>query len=470
VTWCRLRRNRISNLRPMTQRTIPMAHSIVPGAHEIETTPTAHRPNSRWLILLMAVAAAICAMMSTISFAPIIGIVAQDLGADLGSASFAFIGVPTAAMAIGMAICGFILDRVGIFRIVIASLLTLIATYIALAVFGHSFAAVLGIRIVQGFCSAGLMVSITPAIAAWFPSGEIGRAMGFPSIGAGIGTIIGLNTGPQLVHSTGSWQYGTSMLAFIAAAALAIALAASRLAHSYQSLNISAEQPHNQLSPTRTVLRLPIFRTGVVVIALACWINMSFSDLAPGFLSVNPPIGAGFGARRAGGLMSVFAISSVISAPIAGFLMDKVFIRQNRLVILLGFLISACAYPAILLPVVHDHQFVIYAVLLFGGVANPFVNVTLMTMAAKLFDIGTMGRICGLWMSISFFAGAAGVLVGSVSLRASHDYRVSMLIIGIASLCGALAVLLLPKRLPGRDSSILWIGATGHTLAARSPQ
>ena len=82
--------------------------------------------------------------------------------------------------------------------------------------------------------------------------------------------------------------------------------------------------------------------------------------------------------------------------------MDKVFSRQNRSVILLGFLISACAYPAVLLSAVHTHKAVIDAVLLLGGVANPFVNVTLMTMAAKIFDIGTVGRICGLWMSTSF--------------------------------------------------------------------
>jgi MFS family permease len=447
-----------------------MAHSLVPGAPVIEATPDGHLSSLRWLILLMAVASAVCAMMSTISFAPIIGIVAQDLGTDLGSASFAFIGIPTSAMAIGMAICGFLVDRVGVFRIVIASLSTLIATYIALAAFGHSFAAVLGIRVVQGLCSAGLMVSITPAIAAWFPSGEIGRAMGFPSIGAGVGTIIGLNTGPQLIHSTGSWQYGTSMLAVIAAAALAVAVAASRLARSDVSSSVAVETENEQLSPTRNVLRLPIFRTGMFVIALACWINMSFSDLAPGFLSVNPPIGAGFGAQQTGGLMSLFAISSVISAPIAGLLMDKVFSRQNRSVILLGFLISAGAYPAVLLSAVHTHKAVIDTVLLLGGVANPFVNVTLMTMAAKIFDIGTVGRICGLWMSTSFFAGAAGVLVGALALRASHDYRASMLIIGIASLVGALAALLLPKRLPDRDSSMLSVGPAGHQRAARSPK
>jgi MFS family permease len=226
----------------MTQPAIPMAHSIVPRAHLIEETPVGYRSNLRWLILLMAVASAVCAMMSTMSIAPIIGIVAQDLGTDLGSASFAFIGIPTSAMAIGMAICGFIVDRAGVFRLVIVSLSTLIATYLALAVFGHSFAAVLAIRVVQGLCSAGLMVSITPAIAEWFPSGEIGRAMGFPSIGAGLGTIIGLNTGPQLIHSVGNWQYGTSMLGIVAAAALLIAVAAAMLARSDVSAKVSVEQ------------------------------------------------------------------------------------------------------------------------------------------------------------------------------------------------------------------------------------
>ena len=45
-----------------------------------------------------------------------------------------------------------------------------------------------------------------------------------------------------------------------------------------------------------------------------------------------------------------------------------------------------------------------------------------------------------------------------------------MLIIGIASLVGALAALLLPKRLPDRASAMLIIGPAGHRRAARSPK
>jgi MFS family permease len=92
---------------------------------------------------------------------------------------FAFVGVPS-------------FDRLGVFRVVIGSLVTLILSNTALLVCGDSFTAILLIRLVQGLCSAGLMVTLTPAIARWFPRDEIGRAMGLPSLGAGVGMVIGL--------------------------------------------------------------------------------------------------------------------------------------------------------------------------------------------------------------------------------------------------------------------------------------
>jgi hypothetical protein len=78
-----------------------------------------------------------------------------------------------------------------------------------------------------------------------------------------------------------------------------------------------------------------------------------------------------------------------------------------------------------------------------------------MSIAAKRVDIGTLGRLCGLWMSVSFFAGSAGVLVGSVALRASGDFRISLAIAGLASLAGFFASMLLPGGNDGFHQPVL---------------
>jgi MFS family permease len=418
----------------------PSRPTILPGA-AMESSLA-----DRWLILMMSSASALCAMMSSISFSPIIGDIARDVGVDLGTASVAFIGASTFAMAAGMAVFGFLVDRVDVFRIVTGSLVALIVSSAAIPVFGHSYWAILMIRVVQGLCSAGLMVSITPSIARWFPHNEIGRAMGFPSVGAGVGMIIGLNAAPLFMRHLGGWRWGIAVQAFVAAGALAFAVFAAMRARPHTP----GVQVNTMVLPPQRVnlMHLPIFWIGLGVIALACWANMSFADLTPGFLSVAAPVGVGYGPQKAGGLMSLFAVSGVIGAPLAGLLMDTRFRHENRSVILLGFLLGAGTYTAILLPVVHDHRVLLGAVLLFGGAANPFVNVTLMSIVAKTVPIGVVGRICGLWMSLSFFAGATGVVAGSLALRISGDYRVSLTIIGVTCIAGFLASLMLPQRTP----------------------
>ncbi|WP_434106059.1 MFS transporter [Paraburkholderia caffeinilytica] len=421
---------------------------------------------ARCLILLMAAASAVCAVMSTVSFSPIIGVVAQEQRVDLGSASFAFIGAPTFAMALGMAIFGFVIDRLGVICIVVGSLVALIVSNAVVPVFGHDYVAMLIIRLVQGLCSAGLMVSITPAIARWFPQDKIGRAMALPSIGAGIGMIVGLNAAPLFIQNFGSWQLGSVMLAAVAAVALTIAAFAARLTGRLDSSVLV--RPGEK--PTRAVnfARFPIFWSGLAVAALACWANMSFSDLTPGFLSVKPPVGVGYGPQQAGGLMSLVALSSVAGAPLAGFLMDKVFRRQNRVVILLGFLLSAAAYTAILSPAIHNQKGVLAATLLLGGLAIPFVNVTLMSIAAKTLAVDLVGRVCGLWMSISFFAGAFGVVVGSFALKTSGNYWLSLAIVGTASVMGFFVAMLLPRNGADRDGPIASTTAGAQEIHGRS--
>jgi sugar phosphate permease len=173
-----------------------------------------------------------------------------------------------------------------------------------------------------------------------------------------------------------------------------------------------------------------------LTIALAMWTNMAFSDLTPGFLAVAPPVGAGYGAEMAGRFMSLASITGILGALLAGFLIDKVFRGKNRFVIMIGWSLSAVFFTAVIFPPIHNNRFVLSLVLLLTGLQNPFINVTVMSFAAKIFSPRIVGRVCGLWMSVSFFAGSAGVMVGALALHATGTYRLSIIILTMASLIG----------------------------------
>jgi MFS family permease len=390
----------------------------------------------RWWVLLIASIAPMCGMMASISFSPLIGEVSKDLGIGLGVASFGLVGVPTFATAIGIGVCGFLIDVVGVFPVIIGSQLLLVVSGALIPVFGSNYGALVAIRIIQGLSGAGLSASITPAIALWFPRHEMGRAIGFPSVGASLGMILGLTVAPRLALITGSWQVGMALLSGVVFISLLVTVPVAIKSKQMQTQRPWPDVKDGYIPQTSSLFHMLMFWVGLLTIALAMWTNMAFSDLTPGFLAVAPPVGAGYGAEMAGRFMSLSSITGILGALIAGFLIDKVFRGKNRFVVMIGWSLSAIFFTAVIFPSIHNNQFVLSLVLLLTGLQNPFINVTMMSFAAKIFSPHIVGRVCGLWMSVSFFSGSAGVMIGAVALHATGTYKLSILILTMASLIG----------------------------------
>lgn len=397
----------------------------------------------RWSVLLISSVSAMCAMMNLIAFSPLIGEIARDLRLNLGSASLGLVAVPTLATAVGIACSGFVIDVLGLFPVMIAGQLLLVLSTAAIPWLGHNFTALFVIRIAQGLASAGLTAAITPAIALWFPRGEIGRAMGFTTIGSSVGIMLGLNVAPTLSAALHSWRDGTGVLAGVALIALLITLPiAARSKRERINTDIDAAPA---ALPAVGFFRWPLFWIGLLILSFSAWANIAFGDLSPGFLAVAPPIGAGYGARTAGLLVSATSLTGMIGAPVAGFLIDKIFRGESRPVVMIGWIMGAVCFAVILLPVIHSHEVALFAVLLIAGLQNPFVNVGLLSFAAKVFSPHIVGRICGLWISVSFFTGAAGVTIGSLLLRTTGDYGASIAGLGVVSLIGLVVSILLRR-------------------------
>ncbi len=392
----------------------------------------------RWAILFVAATSVVCAMMITMSLAPLVGEISKDLGIDVGATSFAFLGLPMLVLAAGIGLSGFLIDRLGVFPVIITSQLLLVLATAAIAFFGDNYAALLLIRIIQGIGGAGLIAAFTPALALWFPPRELGRVISFQGIAVPIGLMLGLNGGPQLSRVFGSWHFGVSALSVVVLIVLLISLPVAIMAKRLRPGGLQHENK-GAADSMGILFRMPAFWLGMAIVGLGFWVSSAFSNLTPGFLAVAKPVGAGFGPQSAGSLMSIVTLFTIAAAPLAGFLVDKVFRGRDLVVILIGWVMTAVAFLLIALPSVYGNRIALISALLIAGCANPFVVVTIMAFAGKVFPSNLIGRACGFWMSIAFFAGSAGVMVESLALHATGNYRLPMI---ITSVCGILGLLI----------------------------
>ncbi len=407
------------------------------------TNPAGERP-VRWLILLCLLVSSICSGISQISFSTIIGDVSHDLGISLGVASFGLFGIMIFVTALGMCLSGFVLDRVGVFTILLVSQAIFILSFLLLPVLGQHFPALVALRVLQGLAAAGVAVSVTPAVASWFPDREMGRAMGIQAMGMPIGMMVGLLATPRLVEATGHWQSGLACLSALGFVALGLTLFVVRMAGPgllARPDRLPGHEAHGAPSMA-AVFTMPEFWGGLIISAILFGTGFTFNDLAPGFLAVAPPVGAGYGPEAAGKLMSVNVLMGLGAPLLAGFMVDKLFGGRSKPVIVLGWLLSLLM-PSVLLSFVHGSQAALLPVLIVGGLANPFIAITLMSFAAKTFPVAVVGRVAGLWLSVSFFAAAFCTMGGSLVLHGTGGYAWPIALTGIGSVIGLVVSVLL---------------------------
>jgi MFS family permease len=401
-------------------------------------------PRIRWAILPIVIASAICGMMMTLSVGPLVGEISRDLRTDVGAASFSFIGIPMLVMAASIGLFGFLIDRFGVFSVIIACQSLAVLATASIALLGDNYSALMLIRMAQGIAAGGLTVSAAPALALWFPRHEFGRAMGIQGVSPAIGMMLGLSVTPMLSQAFGNWRFGMASLSAVVSLLLLFTLAVAAKAR-HRRPSIPKAENQGDAESTGTLFRMPVFWVGMAVIAIGSWISMVFSNLSPGFLAVPFPVGVGYGAEAAGMFMALFTFTGMVGAPLGGYLVDKIFRGRAQVVIMIGFVLSAVFYTAIIVPSIFSNRSALIATLAIAGFANPFVTVTILIFAGKVFPTHVVGRVCGLWMSVGFFAGSAGIMVGSLALHTTGNYRLSMLITGVSAIIGLLITLALKE-------------------------
>ncbi|MBP2653037.1 MAG: transporter transrane protein [Firmicutes bacterium] len=400
-------------------------------------------PTFRWFVLASGILMMIFSMMTGLAVAPLMGVIAKDLGVDIGTASFGIMGLNIFSTAVGVMIAGYLLDKFGVFKVMVGSMAVLIVANTAYPFIGHSYDGVVFLRVLTALGGAVGLIVINPVVSLWFSEKERGLALGLNALTM-LGAICGFILGPALVQRAGSWQVGIAWMSTILLVGFLFILAVSIAAKNYQAPNSHVESSGDATSEGdfwQVIKHNPAFWLGLAVMALSVWANNAFNDLSPGYLAVEPPVGVGYGPEAAGQFSSGTWVGVLFGIFIGGLVIDKVFKGKSGVLVIAGFVCNLIFFNGILLHSIYSNPAVLTVWLLAAGFVNPFTAVGNQYFAVKSFSPEVIGKVAATWTSVSNFVGAFGVMIGSYALKTSGTYHISFAIVAVVSVLGIIAAL-----------------------------
>lgn len=280
-------------------------------------------------------------------------------------------------------------------------------------------------------------------LSRWFDTNR-GKAMGFAYLGIGVGGAIV----PLLAHALTQrfgWQAALQILGVLM---VVIAFPMAWLvrekpeepatAGAAQQSSIVNRQSSISLPSLAPVLKSPAFY--LLMVGSMCSIGAvggTMQNLKL-YLSLDVKLAQGEVAQIA----SLVLVGSLVGRIAMGYLADRF---AKKYVMLLIYSIVACTIPLLFLA---DLPAARYAfALLFGiGLGGDYMIIPL--MAAELFGVKMLGRLMGIVLTADGIAEATAPMLVAGIRDATGSYAIGFsALIGLA-VAGAVAVALLPKRLP----------------------
>lgn len=394
----------------------------------------------RWMILLTLCIDTAITNMVLIAPAPLMGPISQSLGVNLGQATGAMMGTFNLFVGISCIIGGWLLDKLGPIRVWLGCLCLMIISLVLGSLDGISINDLIVLRAIQGIATGPIMASAASVAANWFPMKERGIVTGLQGMSVGLGVAIGFVVAPKLFQLTGVWTETIAWLSIFCLAGLVLTLA---VAHKIKASPNYIMQPTNapvvaDASDLKLALRKPITWAAVGCVLWMSWLFQGFNDLVPGYIAIPRPIGLGLGPMVAGQDMMALQVAFMFGAIFSGFIVEKVFQGRSKSAVITGFVVFALLALSLKLPFVTTNESILMLVLMVTGFFQALVNPTTFSFIAKNYPEHLTGRIGGLAQGLGIFGGAAGVFAGAYALDTTGLYYVSLTIVIVVAMIGAL--------------------------------
>jgi predicted MFS family arabinose efflux permease len=353
-----------------------------------------------WVILFVVSLASVAAPLNQFKVPPLMPMLMQAFQLNLSQAGmlmsvFAITGFVLALPA------GLILQKLGpkVAGLLAVGCLVVGSAWGALA---SSATLLLASRVLEG-AGMGLIAVVGPAsIALWFPREKQGTAMGVWGTWVPIGNVIMFSLAPMLATSVG-WRavwWAGALFAFVAFILywLLMRLPPSLEGDQRVELGDSGDDLSPKLAPA-------LANRGIWLLALsfACFnvVLISFATFFPTFLAGERH----YSLAQAGLIASLSTIAALGSAPLAGWLSDR--IGSRRLFIAIPFVVVA---GMIALPF-HLTGWSLYALMVLLGLISAAIPIA--TFAAAPEVMGNP-RLAGIGLAVVALGMNLGIVIGPI--------------------------------------------------------
>ena len=325
-------------------------------------------PRYAWVILGLAYLIAVNGSLIMNKISPLVPDLMAAFNVNLGQSGLMMSVYGLTGMVLALP-GGIIIQRLGVRPAGMIAFASTIGGAVLGAV-SDSYGLLLFSRMLEGFGTGLILILMPAAIAMWYPAEKSGMPMGIWSTAVPVGGFMTLNIIPPLANRFG-WEGvwwatgGTSLLVMILFWFLIRPAPKSEIA----GTPTGVEKPNNGLSDLRTV-----FTSKSVWLLTLAWFGFGMAitpiiTFYPTFLATD----RGYLMAQAGFLAGLISVANVPSAPLAGWVSDK--IGSRKWVTLAGLLLLL---PLTLL-VFQISGAMIIAAMILVGISTGMITATIFT-------------------------------------------------------------------------------------------
>jgi MFS family permease len=399
-------------------------------------------PKYRWFVLIAIFLTAVFTLGSTMGLSPLMGEVAKTLNLDLGATTGLVMLPALVAVVIGAIITGILMDKIGVAKVVFISTLGTFVAVLLTPVLAISVGGMLIFRLLTGLFAAACTACGALVAAEWFPASERVIVTGVQGMGFSVGTAFGFAVTPQIFAITHYWATATAWMSVgvaIAAVLMGIFMFGPKAPEINDIENCDASRISRDF---KLALKTSSIWIAFLIAFVVAWAAQGYNDLTPAHIAVAPPVGLGYGPQLSGKMMSIYMIAYMVSSLAVGFIV-KALGGRYKIVIFGSFLISAIFEVMVLFPVVHSSTTGLTISIIFMGLFFGMPNPVAFAFIANNFPKHIVGKLGSFVFGLSIIGGLLGVVAGSTALHITGRYNVSIIIVGIVLVFGAVFGLLL---------------------------
>lgn len=403
---------------------------------------TSFYPRIRWFVMLAIFFAYVGLGTMLVAFSSIIGIVSEEFSVTPGQMSFFALGIFILTNAIFTIISGILFDRFGIKKVLFVGTAIMLIGAAFSPMLTQSITGIIIMRILVGIGAGPVAGCIAVVGAKWFPLHERSIYTGVVSAGICVGIALSFIIVNIVLNITGGdWRAAVNALVVGPIASMIFVLLYtifandSKLPQSIEAKDEDANTHHEFAN----IVRQPIFYLLIITGFCYTWCLNAFTDLTPGYIAIDAPMGLGYGAVAAGTFMLLVQLGNILGGFFSGVIVEKIFKGNVKPVIVGAFIIQAITVFLVKFTWVTDSDTLFRIVLFIIGFTIMLTMSNITTFISTTMPSAIVGKVFSIIYGIGLIIGSIGVSVGSGILHFTGSYQGPILIISAVAIIGAIA-------------------------------